>query len=126
MKIGDVTLDNDLIWADEFKFTLGAGVAERTIYGGMIVQTYSKIGGRPMTLEGSADRGWQSRSTVLALQALAEFPGMVYTVELPDLRTFQVMFRNEEEPVLEFDQVTPASAPGGDFWYYGTVKLRIV
>ena len=79
-----------------------------------------------MTLEGTANSGWQSRNTVQALLALAANPTEAFYVTLPDSRTFLVMFRNEEPPAATFQQITPASAPGVDFWYYGTIKLRIM
>lgn len=126
MIIGGVTLDNDLIWTDEFQFTSTAGTANRTIDGHMIVQVATTTGGQPMTLTGGADFGWQKRSTVLALQVLADWPEDTIEVTLPDGRVFQTQLRVEEQPCIAFTPVTTASAPGADFWYYGTVNLRIV
>jgi len=126
MIIGGVTLDKDMIWSDEFQFTPTSGTAERAIDGHMIVQSFKTVGGQPMTLVGSESFGWQKRSTVLALQALANTPETVLTITLPDARTFSVMFRVEEEQVMFFQPVTLASAPDANFWYYGTINLRIV
>lgn len=126
MIIGGVTLDKDMYWDDEFQFTLGAGTAARTIYGNELVQSVRLSGGQPMTLEGTVGSGWQSRTTVQALVALAANPTAAFNVTLPDSRTFLVMFRNEDPPVVSFQKITPASAPSGDFWYYGTIKLRIM
>jgi hypothetical protein len=126
MMIGGVTLDKDLLWDDEFKFVPIVGKADRTIYGNMVVQSFALTGGQPMTLVGNETTGWQKRSTVQALIALSLVPGAIYSVELPDARSFQVMFRSEESPAVEFQPITIVSAPGSDFWYYGTVKLRII
>lgn len=127
MKIGSITLDNDLVWTDEFQFTEGVGMAERTIYGNMIVQTRQIYGGRPLTLVGTQTNGWQSRDIVIALQALIKAdPAASHIVELPDGRTFTAIFRNEEAPAIEFTPITLATAPTGDFWYYGSLKMRII
>lgn len=127
MKIGGITLDNDLVWSDEFNFTQGVGLAERTLYGNLIVQTGRITGGRPLTLVGNENHGWQKRSTVIALQALVNAnPGSSFIVVLPDSSEVLAMFRNEEPPVIEFSPVTVATAPTTDFWYYGTLKMRII
>lgn len=127
MKIGTVTLDNDLVWEDEFKFSQGVGTAENTIYGNLVVQTFMVGGYKPLTLVGTQNAGWQSRATVIALQALAnEYPEAAYVVELADGRSVTAMFRNEEAPVLEFDPIALATAPDTNFWYYGTIKMRIL
>jgi len=126
MIIGGVTLDKDMIWENEFQFTPAAGTAERAIDGHMVVQSFKTVGGQPMTLVGGESFGWQTRSTVIALQALANNPGATFTVTLPDTRTFNVMFRVEEETVMLFQPIALASAPDANFWYYGTINLRIV
>lgn len=126
MKIGSVTLNKDMYWVDEFQHTQTAGTAERTIYGGLVTQNFKTYQGRPLTLQGTQASGWQSRATVQALIALTEDPLAVYEVELPDGSKMNAMFRHEDQPVVSFEQITPASAPGSDFWYYGTVKMRIV
>jgi len=126
MIIGGVTLDNDMIWVDEFQYTPMTGTAARAIDGHMVVQTFKTEGGQSVTLSGSESFGWQKRSTVLALQALALYPEDSFLVTLPDSRQLEVMFRPEEESAMTFQPVTTASAPGNDFWYYGTINLRIV
>jgi hypothetical protein len=126
MKIGGITLDHDLIWVDEFQDTLTAGVASRAIDGHLVVQLHSLQGGRMMTLSGDTGSGWQKRSTVIALQVLAEEPTQQIVVEMPDGRVFNTNLRAEENPAMTFTPVTLASAPDGDFWYYGTINLRIL
>jgi hypothetical protein len=127
MNIGGVTLDNDLTWTDEFKYTEATGTATETIYGNLVVQTMPRTNALPLTLSGDANSGWQKRSTVQALVALAKSgASTIHVVQLADNRTVYAMFRNEEGPTVEFTPITRAVAPGADFWYYGTVKMRIV
>jgi len=126
MKIGDVTLDRDMLWSDEYQNTYAAGTADRTIYGNLVVQNYRTYSGGPLTLEGTSTTGWQRRETVKALFALFNTnPAATVVIEMPDGTTVNGQFRNEEPPVLSFQQVTPASAPDNDFWYYGTIKMRV-
>jgi hypothetical protein len=126
MIIGGVTLDHDLTWDDEFDFTKGAGVAERTIFGTMVSQSFPLKGGQNMTLTGDQNHGWQKRSTVTALMALANTVGSTYAVTMPDNRVYTVEFRHEEAPSVSFKPIVRVSDPTSDFWYYGEIKLRIV
>lgn len=126
MKIGSVTLDKDMVWTDEFQFCAIAGTANYAIDGHLVVQTFPAPGGRPMTLAGDLERGWQKRDTVLALQALAEVVGATYEVELPSGSKYNVEFRVDEPPAVSFQPIAAASDPDADFWYYGTVNLRVV
>jgi len=127
MTIGGIALDHDLDWADEFSQPLSAGSFNRTIWGKAITQSFPISGGRQLTLAGNERYGWQKRSTVLALKALASTsPGTIHTVVLPNGSTVYAQFRHEEQPTVEFQKVTFATEPDSDFWYYGTVKMRIV
>jgi hypothetical protein len=126
MTIGGITLDHDLEWEEELDQPVSAGAADRTIYGTLTTQAFPLYGGRLMTLVGDTNRGWQARDTVQALQALAaNYPGMIHTANLNNT-TYSVVFRNEDQPVVSFKKITPATEPDADFWYYGSIKLRIV
>jgi len=126
MMIAGITLDHDLIWEDEYQYTPVTGSAERSIYGNLVVQTFSLFGGQPLTLVGGSDFGWQKRSTIASLYALLALPSQHVSVVMPDARVFTAIFRVGEAPVMSFTPVTLASAPDADFWYYGTIKLTII
>ena len=126
LTIGGITLDHDLRWENEYEYVPLVGSSDRTIDGNLVVQSFKLYGGQPMTLSGGSDHGWQKRSTVIALQGLLATPGQSFSVVLPDTRSFTVIFRPDEIPAMSFTPVTLASAPDGDFWYYGTIKLVII
>jgi hypothetical protein len=127
MTIGGITLDHDLDWVDEFDpEEVSAGSADRALTGHMVTQSFPIIGGRPLTLEGDDSHGWLKRTTVQALHSLAYgSPDVVHTVVLNGT-TYSAMFRNEDQPTVAFKKITPATNPGPDFWYYGTIKMRIL
>jgi len=137
IKIGEVTLNHLMWWDDEFKYVGRTVVADRTIAGNIVTQTYDKLGGRPITLMGDANHGWQSRVTVELLQEMASQGLDTFKVQFlaeptPDLpnppipviiKEYTCRFRTEEEPSVEFSPVTPVDNPGDSFWYTGTIKL---
>jgi hypothetical protein len=99
--LGVVTLPGDLRWADEFAWSPVVQSAEYSLTGALIVQTATRLAGRPITLEAQRDT-WVTRDTVLAVQALADTPGWVGVLTLHDGRVFTVAFRDERvsaEPV---------------------------
>ena len=130
--LGSVTLDHDLDWIDEFAGSPVAGTGDHTIEGGYVTQRFSlKQGsnkpGRPITLAGANDHGWQQRSTVLALEALAEEENGQFQLTInageTEERTFQVKFNHASPPAFKFDPVTWVSNPSPGFWYFGILKL---
>jgi len=123
--INGTTLDHDLIWEDEFKFSPKNAIAERSIDGVMIVQTFDKIDGRPITLTGQSDYGWLKRSTDQTLHALEASGTFSFTVVIRGV-SYTCRFRREESPALSFDPITNVNSPDADFWYYGTIKLITV
>jgi len=130
MTFDGITLDHDLQWEDEFKFTYGTGTAERALDGSIVIQQRTITGGRPITLVGTESSGWLSRATLVSLVALTQDISRDFTLTIgegADERTFTVRFRHEDQPVLDFTPITLVpDAPPDDFWYYGTIKLRTV
>lgn len=115
-----------LIWVDEFAWSVTAQKVERSLTGTLLVQAAGKVKGRPVTLAGGEDYGFIDRATLLALQALADTPGLVMTLTLADTRSFQVMFRHDDAPAIEARAVLLKCAPGAEDWYTLTLKLMTV
>lgn len=123
--INGITLDHDMAWEDEFKFSPKLGVADRALDGSIVVQTYDKLAGRPVTLVGDTNHGWLKRSTVQALialenSALFSFDVVIYGV------THTCRFRREDDPPYEFEPISNVNSPDANFWYTGTIKLITV
>lgn len=99
--LDDIELPGDLEWIDEFDWSPVAAQTEVTLGGSLLVEESAQLAGRPITLRtgqaGSTLWGVVPRSTVLALQALANTPrDTPMTLTLPDERTFDVLFRHTE------------------------------
>lgn len=123
--LAGVTLPG-LIWVDEFAWSVTAQKVERSLSGVLLVQAAGKVKGRPITLSGGEDYALVSRATLVALQALADTPGLNMTLTLADARVFSVMFRHEDPPALEASSALLKCAPDDDDLYQISVKLMTV
>lgn len=122
MIIDGITLDHDLYWEDEYQWQPLVTVAERCIDGGLVAQSRPQYFGRPITLGGDQNYGWQKKSTVNLLLASHSQLGRSFSVTINGV-SFTVRWRTEDAPACEFNPVTRAYEPSADFWYYGTIKL---
>ncbi len=117
--LASVTLPDNLYWADEFQWEPVAQSSERTLSGALVVEETAKAKGRPITLEGA----WLDRTTVQDLKALADQAATDMTLELPDGRTFTVLFRRSDAPTIEAMPLFPISEPATDTLYSVTIRL---
>ena len=120
--LGGVTLPGDLVWTDEFDWTPVEQSTEYTLGGALVVETGVRLAGRPITLAGADDQGWVTRTTLLALYALAQTPSTGITLELADAREFDVVFRHGG-PAIEARQVQRVSPPAAGDYYTVTIRL---
>jgi len=134
-QIGSVTLDNDMVWTDEFLHSWLNSSVEATTGGGVVVQEFAKSEhGRPITLATQDGHGYQKRSTVRSLADLAKTAGstMTLTITNPDdpldVTTKRVRFRTEIEggPVQFSPSFTYDNIPSEDFYYEGVIYLMVI
>lgn len=100
-----ITLPGDLNWSDEFSWSPVVQSQEYAISGSLIVEEWTKLAGRPITLQGSDNRSWINKSTVLQLQALAELPGKEIALQLGDGRSFTVIMDHSSGSAFESSAV---------------------
>ncbi len=117
-----ITLPDDLRWVDETDWTPAEQTTEYSLAGALIVDGGLKQAGRPITLDSYDGDVWLSRSTVLALQALAAIPGLEMTLMLWGV-TYTVIFSHEDGRPVEAAPVLPISPPADDDWYTLTLRL---
>lgn len=87
-------LSDQLVWSDEFAWSPRAQTLTTGLTGKPVIQSGTRIGGRPITLKSfAADQGLVFRDTLLALYALAEAPDATYVLTLADGRSYTVRFR---------------------------------
>lgn len=94
-----VTLSGHMQWTDEFDWQPVVQTGSYSLDGALVVEAAAKQAGRPITLAGAQDRGWVTRSDVVALLAAAARPGLVMQLTLDDGRQFDVIFRHEDTPL---------------------------
>ncbi len=121
--LDDIILPNDLWWADETDWSPVEQSTDYTLTGSLVIDENTKQAGRPITLAGHEHRAWTTRSTVLALQAMAAVAGKEMVLTLED-QTFDVMFRRSDGPPVESESLTLISPPADDDPY--TLILRLM
>ena len=68
--LGGVVLDDNVVWIDRDDFSPVAQETDRTLAGNLITFSSVLIGGRPVTLEATVERGWFTRTQKDAVKAL--------------------------------------------------------
>lgn len=82
--IGLVTLNSDMVWSDEYKWSPLYASVQETLGGGRVIQEFSKPTeiGRVITLQTLDNQGYQNKSTVDALTALTAQPESIYVLTI--------------------------------------------
>lgn len=121
MILGGIDITDNFVWSDEFNYNQVEQSQERSLTGGLIIQSGLKRFGRPITLGAS----WLPRATVDALYALEASSGAMNLV-LADGRAFSVVFDRQRGTAIDakqvFDYVDAANESG---WLY-TVTIRLL
>lgn len=120
-----VILSGSLQWIDKSGYERVAQERKVTLGGKSVFYTKALIGGRPITLVATEETGWLTKAMVDSLTSRAEVPGLVYTLSLHG-ESFQVVFRHEDTPALEFNPLQPRATQLADDSYIGTLKLITV
>lgn len=94
-----VLLPEDLFWSDENNWHPVEQTVGRTITGAIIVQTATRISGRPITLEPFEGGAWMAYSAFAQVKAWAAVPGRVLSLNLRGV-VRDVIFRHHDgEPL---------------------------
>lgn len=126
MTLDSIELPDDLIWEDEFSWSPVVQNTGYSLTGALLIQENTKQAGRPITLVGSSDMGWITRSTIEALKTKRDAAGSEMTLTLPDDRSFTVMFRQEDTP-LDFSPVLSLNTyENGEYFELRALRLMEV
>ena len=131
--LGTVTLDKDMVFANEYEYNMVNAEVTETLGGGVIVQEFMRVeAGRNINLESTESQGLQLKSTVDSLKALADSGAEnTYTLTITsnnETFTKTVRFRHEVEggPV-QFQPIQVRDGLHDDTVYYkGTISLMVV
>ena len=122
--LNGIELPRGMLWVDELNWSAVQKTVERGITGAQIIDAAARIEGRPITLQAVEDQGWIRRATLLAVRALADAPGVQYSLQLADGREFTVQFA-ADDPIA----ATPISRPelpAATHPYVATLRLITV
>ena len=120
-----LALHDDLRWTDEAAWSRVQQGVERSITGALLVQIAERLNdtGRPITLAPPDDQSaWMPRATLDQLLAWANVPAKQLTLNLRGT-THQVLFRHQDEPVIQADPVKFISDEDGADPYLITIRL---
>lgn len=126
-----VTLDNDMVWIDEYSWQPTVATVTPTVGEGVNIQEYEKPNenNRLITLETTEGQGYQRKKTVDALKACAAIPAGRFFLRIShNNRVLErvVRFRAEENAV-DFEMIANLDGlQNDDFWYAGTIRLAVV
>jgi hypothetical protein len=119
-----VTLPDDLIWTDEFTWSPINSAEKYTLTGALIIESGTKLKGRPITLDGDDGAAWIDRATLLALNALVT-ANAIMTLTTNDGASYQVVFDNKSNP-LQAKPVIDYNLPISADFYTLNIKLMEV
>jgi hypothetical protein len=119
---GTIELHKDLLWSDENDWHPVEQTVQRTVTGALIVQSGTRVAGRPITLEPEDDHSAAMTADVIeALRNWAAVPGKVMALTLRGT-TRDVIFRQQDgglaaTPWIHYDDVVSSD------YYLAVVRL---
>lgn len=112
--LDDITLADDLLWIDEYKWS---GIAQQTDImqdGAVVVQADAQQTGRPITLQAGDNFGWMDKATTELLRDKARQPGLQMTLTMHDGVVRNVVFTGDRlvaNQVIDYSETDP-----GDYY----------
>ena len=125
--LANIPINAGCMWVDEFNWSALKSSAEYSLTGALIVDQGTRQNGRPITLEASAEKGWNDMTRIIVQQlyALSNQPGQTFALILADGRQFTVIFRPGEEPITA-QPLAERESPPDDWPYIITLRLAEV
>ena len=123
--LNTISFTDDLQWTDEFSWRPVEQSVQRTITGGMVVQSAARLAGRPITLQADSESvGWFTRAQIDALAALAETPNLTMTLTYRGVSR-SVIWRHQDT-ALEVRPVVPFADVNAADNYIATLRFLTV
>lgn len=114
---------SSLVMQGEFEFSGVRAVVEYAKAGNPLIWE-GLFGGRPIDLVGDTNAGWLLRSTLLQLKTMAAVPGATYTLDYNGTIS-TVRFRQEDQPVISGEMITPVQNPDSDD-AYNNIRIKLM
>jgi hypothetical protein len=118
-----LTLPDALNWTDEYAWSPVQQSKQYTTTGALLIEEATKQSGRPITLEGSMDTTWCTRSLVDTLHTWAATSNITMTLTVRGT-TRTVTFDHEKEALQGLPVIFYADGSvGSDNMYVPTLRL---
>ena len=119
-------LPDDLLWTVEHHWTPAVATVSYLLTGALLVESATRLAGRPITLLAPEDMAWVTRSVVDQLYVWASVPDQLLELRFADDTQFVVAFRHQDQaieasPVLGFPLYTANAALA-----YYRIQLRFM
>ncbi len=120
-----IELPKECIWTDEFEWSNVKSQMFYSIMGDLIIQPALTTKGRPVTLEGQ--NAVIKRKNLNILLNWTNMINHILLLTLHDGRSFNVIFKTWEPPVINATSPTGGYAnPHDNLYYTLTIKLAII
>jgi hypothetical protein len=86
-----LTLPRELLWQDEYGWSPVLSQRQHTGTGALVIDTWTRQAGRPITLQAEQTRAWCERGALETLRQWCAQPGVVFALNYLG-RAFQVAF----------------------------------
>lgn len=130
--IAGIQLDRDMIFDNEYNYSMVRAEVTPTLGGGLVVQEFQATEkGRYINLVSTDSQGMQKKSTVDALKQASLIAGQTFPLEITSNgKTFTKTVRFSNEVQGGAVQFSPFQDRQGlhsdDIWYKGTIYLMVV
>jgi hypothetical protein len=115
-------LPGDFEWADEYTWQPVVQDSGYTLTGALVVETATKLAGRPITLVGADDRAWITRADLDQLRTWADIPGQELTLTLRGVG-HTVLFRHQAGALDAVEQILFVEDPAAGTYYRLTLRF---
>lgn len=93
-----VTLPEGLLWSDEYGWKSVEQSKEYTSTGALVLESWSKQAGRPLTLQGDQTRAWCERGLLATLRTWSAQPGQLFALAHAGT-TYAVAWDHEQQAI---------------------------
>lgn len=93
-----LALPEGLLWVDQYGWQSVAQTKTYTTTGALVLDSWAKQAGQPMTLQGAQDRAWCERGALATLRDWAAQPGLVLSLAHAGT-TYTVAFDHEQQAI---------------------------
>ena len=120
--ISSIEFSDDLAWTDELSWQPVEQAVQRTITGALIVQSATRVAGRPISLSPADDSsGWVTRAVLDQLRVWAATPGQELILTLRG--TARDVIWRHQDGAIDATPLIPFADPDADDYYSATLRF---